>query len=797
MIFLLFVLEILALASYIWHQSIFSHIVREGGSPFFHILSFGVLASMLGGFLYIILRYYSSRVASKTVEPSSKFTPILIFTLSPFLLLYFVFLPYVAFLKDIRPFLFPLTLIGFILLQVVFLIGLKRKHPDTIFVHKIWGVLSFKDLSPKRLSLVVFLVSFLIYGFLASGLVFPPHPLTGDEPHYMLISDSILHDGDINLFNNYEDRDYLKYYPGRLSSHAVPGKKGMAYQFSKHGPGLPVLLLPFYSIGERVNAIINMTRLPICVLTAFLSLVFFLLVLDIVKNRRVALFSWFIFSFCSPMLFYSHLVYPEIPAALILILIFKQAIYERRNSASLFLLTGLGLALLPWLGVKYTALSAVVFLVVVFPLLRSIKKNGRQIVLLVFFPFVSACLYLFFLWSLYGNFSPLSIYRGVLSAESLNPILAMNSSFCQILRTNLGFFFDQRIGIFIYAPIYMLFVAGIFFARKRMRPVVCSLLTIFMLYWFFCSLFPYERGYCPPGRPILTILWIAALFMALALAENKDRLSGIIKKTTLILSLIAVFFCIRDPKLLYHENLPNPLIEEGTYSHLLSAWSNAFIDFRKIAPSLFGERDIQWFPFTLWIGAVLFITIALVRNNRDRRREKPLPAKIGIMAGCFLGLSILFLGYQFFDIQLENRVPFADKDYELIFQDMNHYGKELGGFWTRGNRRAGVLIRSEFPLVGIEVKLSSPVEGKTDVQVDRFKGTFPRNWEAGLERTILVRSPVGFPWEGGYLYSVQIREFNSFVPFKRDRRTQDNRALGVFVEITTHPVSASNIQIKR
>lgn len=797
MYFFLFILEILALASYILHPNLLSHLSREGGSPFIGVLSVFVLASLLGGFLYWVLRYYSNWIVLKTKESSYKFRTLVIFTLSPFLLLYFIFLQYVAFLKDIRPFLLPLSLIGCISLQGVLLTWLKRKHPNMIFVHKMWDALRLKHLSLKGLSLVVFLMTFLIYGFLASGLVLSPHPLTGDEPHYMLLTESILHDGDINLFNNYQEADYLKYYPGQLSSHALPGKKGITYQYSKHAPGLPILLLPFYFIGENVNAVILMVRLAICALTALLSLVFFLLVLDIVKNRCVSLLSWFVFSFCSPILFYSHLVYPEIPAALIMILLFRQTIYKERASASVFLKSGLGIAVLPWLGVKYTALSAILFLIMAFPLIKSIKKNGRQIILLVFFPLVSAGLYFFYLWSLYGVFSPLSIYRGVLSAGNLNPILTMNASFSEILRTGLAFFFDQRIGIFIYAPVYMLFIAGIIFSYKRTRTIAYSLLVIFISYWFFCSLFPYWWGYCPPGRPLLTIIWIAALFMAIALAENKSKYSATIKKITIAVSLLIVFLCSRDPMLLYHENLANPSIESGIYSHLLSAGSNAFINLRKIAPSLVGDKNIYWFPLVFWICAVLLLTTALMTNKREWRRDKSIIAKIGLNAGCYLLLSILFLGYQYFDIQLENRVPFPDKGYELIFQDTNHYGKELGGFWTKGNRRTGVLIRSLFPLSAIEVKLSSPVPGKTDVQVDRFKGTVHRSQETGQKRTIMVRSPVGFPWKEGYLYSVYIREFDSFVPFKRDRRTKDNRTLGVFVNITTYPVSRSDIKITR
>src|SRR6187200_2853743 len=36
---------------------------------------------------------------------------------------------------------------------------------------------------------------------------------TGDEPHYLLMTQSLLRDGDFDLRNNYEHMDYLEYYP--------------------------------------------------------------------------------------------------------------------------------------------------------------------------------------------------------------------------------------------------------------------------------------------------------------------------------------------------------------------------------------------------------------------------------------------------------------------------------------------------------------------------------------------------------------------------------------------------------
>jgi hypothetical protein len=71
----------------------------------------------------------------------------------------------------------------------------------------------------------------------------------GDEPHYLLISHSLIKDGDLNLANNYENGDYQAYMPRvPLQEHVVPGKTPGS-KYSMHSPGVSILLLPFYALG--------------------------------------------------------------------------------------------------------------------------------------------------------------------------------------------------------------------------------------------------------------------------------------------------------------------------------------------------------------------------------------------------------------------------------------------------------------------------------------------------------------------------------------------------------------------
>ncbi|MDH7511355.1 MAG: hypothetical protein QHH14_00205 [Clostridiales bacterium] len=109
---------------------------------------------------------------------------------------------------------------------------------------------SFFSLPPRRKLVILFFASLLIFG--AGTLLFISSGITpaGDEPHYLLITHSLLQDKDFDLANNYAEQDYSRYmkYEGKMKPHAVWGAKpGSLY--SGHSPGVSVLLRPQYLIN--------------------------------------------------------------------------------------------------------------------------------------------------------------------------------------------------------------------------------------------------------------------------------------------------------------------------------------------------------------------------------------------------------------------------------------------------------------------------------------------------------------------------------------------------------------------
>ena len=70
----------------------------------------------------------------------------------------------------------------------------------------------------------------------------------GDEPHYLVITQSLLHDGDLKIENNHRREDYRAYFNGSLKpDYLALGKDGQIY--SIHPVGLPVLAMPAFALG--------------------------------------------------------------------------------------------------------------------------------------------------------------------------------------------------------------------------------------------------------------------------------------------------------------------------------------------------------------------------------------------------------------------------------------------------------------------------------------------------------------------------------------------------------------------
>jgi hypothetical protein len=799
---LLLGIEGLSIAVFIWRGIIFIPGRPSGVPPALIWLSLAgiglaLVFALLGG-VNQVARLLARRTRREVEGLKSSITlslaPVLLF--GPFILARH-FYP----LNKIENALIVVPISGCAFLLFVFLARVEWVLPEAGARKRMRNWLECGGAATRKTVLSIFLITLAIYVIYAAGIIFPAQPFTGDEPHYVLIARSLFSDGDINLANNYQNRDYEAFYPGTLDPHAAPGKKGGHFLYSRHFPGLPMLIVPFYAVGAKTagvalemahraadaeRVLVFFSRLPLCIMAAVLSLVLFLFVGELTRRRRIALLSWVIFSFISPLLFYSHLVYPEIPVALILLAISFAVILKKDLSPKAVFWTGLGVGLLPWFGIKYIVPALTIFLLVLYLFLNSAQKSLKAGLALFSSPFVSAILYVIFLRTMYGTLSPTIIYMGADESQTLPLSRFLAMGIPDFFGRLFGLLFDQRTGIWIFCPIFILSLAGILKQRKSMPLEARLLLVLFVVYWIFCSITRYWGGYCPPGRPLLPVFWILAVFLASAFGRQQNRAFRAIAGILLLLSAIIILHSLPNPRLLYNESLSSvssPDFEEP--GKFLADASNLAVDWTRLVPSLSSRAHPpgEWIPLSMWILLAFGMNwLAIKKSRGEEGRENRLA--FSHLAIIVLIISLAALTYLNFDVRLENGFATPDCGLEVFPQDANNFGIEEGGFWVKGDSSTFVIVRTAERIAEFQVTLSTPVSGRGAVKLGGLERDVEWTEYDGREQTVTFRAPRSFPWKGGLLYALEVEVESGFYPYRIERDSMDKRYLGVFVRLT-------------
>jgi hypothetical protein len=327
---------------------------------------------------------------------------------------------------------------------------------------------------------------FFLYATAAARVQMQVGP-EGDEPHYLMVADSLLRDHDLSLERDYAEGRYLPFHDAPLEPHyRVRGKNGQI--LSLHAVGLSLLILPAYALGGYPAV------------SVFMALLVALLAHEIREGLRSAFGdgllaeggAW-IAALSPPLLHYAGLVFTEVPAALLV------AFALRRGKG---LGVGVALALLPWLNVRYAALSVVL---VLYGVWRS--EDAMERLKTVVPGIISALASAGYHYALYGFFDPRRVYgrRPEFSIATVPEGLP-------------GLFLDQEFGLFVYAPVLALAVPGFLrlLRRDRARAVTAAALVVVVVLtsstWHM-----WRGGFNPPGRFLVPVLPALVLLAAGAL----------------------------------------------------------------------------------------------------------------------------------------------------------------------------------------------------------------------------------------------------------------------------------------
>jgi hypothetical protein len=318
----------------------------------------------------------------------------------------------------------------------------------------------------------------------------------GDEPHYLMVADSLLRDGDVSLERDYEQGRYQGFFDGPLSPHyRVRGKGGEIY--SLHALGLSLLILPSYAAGGYPAA-----GLFMALLAALLAREIRELLRATLHDDAVAAGTAWVIALGPPLIHYTGLIFTEVPAALVLALALRQASRARAWGVARALGVGLLLGFLPWLNVRYILVAIIVGLYVLAQGLRA-----RPAAALAAPGLASAAGVAVYHHALYGFFDPRLVYgrRPEFSLATLPEGLP-------------GLLLDQEFGLLVYAPVFALCASGLFLLWRRDRRLAWVVMAGVATTTFTAATWHMWRGgFNPPARFLVPVLPLLALPVAAAL----------------------------------------------------------------------------------------------------------------------------------------------------------------------------------------------------------------------------------------------------------------------------------------
>jgi len=353
----------------------------------------------------------------------------------------------------------------------------------------------------RRTVFAITLIAYLAFGTLWYRTI----GIGGDEPHYLMITQSLLADRDLLIENNHDNKEYHAFFGGPLRpDFMVRGKDGLIY--SIHAPGLSAILLPAYAVAGYAGSL-----LVVCLIGAFMAVAVFDLA-DAVAGRRAALFTWAAICFTVPIVPAAWLIYPDTAGALVVAwaaLWLWQPVDARSNT---WFWRGAALATLPWLHTKFVVFLALFAAALAFQLRRHVRALAAMSAPIA----LSLAAWLWYFYAIYGTFDPQAPYGTYTSLVQPR----------YIPRGLLGLLFDQKFGFFVYGPVYLAAIVGSWTLIRRADfrfPGIVLIATAALFTASSARMYMWWGGSSAPARFLVPLIPCLTPMIALAVADARRR----------------------------------------------------------------------------------------------------------------------------------------------------------------------------------------------------------------------------------------------------------------------------------
>ena len=350
------------------------------------------------------------------------------------------------------------------------------------------------------LPLVVFLLVFVVGQFAVGLRATRTASITGDEPFYLLTTQSLLSDGELDLRDEYRDRSEME----RFWDGTVPLWKQMeptpdGRLLSPHDPGLSILIAPAYAIGGGEGA----QRFLVFVWAAAMAIAA-VAAARLGAPPAAAGLGAIGVGAGLPGSVYASEVYPEGPAALAIAVLLLLLTSERARPVA-FVATTVGLA---WLGVKYVPFGILLTAVWAW----RWRREPRAIATVAVVGLLAGGHYLWWHQHTFGGLTPYStnvVYAGETTTRIVEEHLSIGDRSYRLY----GLFLDSRFGLLRWLPLTAIALWGI----TRKTATHAATLAIAVLMGTFVSIT--MMGWWFPGRMLVAALPALAILIALGISR--------------------------------------------------------------------------------------------------------------------------------------------------------------------------------------------------------------------------------------------------------------------------------------
>jgi hypothetical protein len=380
-------------------------------------------------------------------------------------------------------------------------------------------------------------IALVVYAF-AAWHASPMRP-GGDEPHYLVITQSLLLDRDLRIENNHRRGDYRAYFRGELPPDFVQrGRDGQIY--SIHAPGISAVVAPAFALGGYPAVVVML----VCLAAAGSALAWHLA--WIVTGRKdAAWFGWAAATLSTTAIFQSFAVYPDGLGALLVLTgvwALVRAGAEARDGtdhgATRFntghwlpwLLQGAALSLLPWLHTRFAVLAGTIGALVLLRLSATREPAAKAVAFLAI-PAVAALAWVAYFIAIYGTPDPSAPY----GSSDLGSLAFVPSGVTGIL-------FDQRFGVLAYTPALAFAFGGLLGMLRRTEHGRLALELLFIVIPYVLTFSSYAMwwgGASAPARFLMPVVPLLAIPAAAAWSFIRRRATKATAAGALAFSLIA------------------------------------------------------------------------------------------------------------------------------------------------------------------------------------------------------------------------------------------------------------------